>query len=257
MGLLLSSCSTLKNVEKMRVNNRQVEYVTAGTGSPTIVLESGMGQTIDTWVSIFDSLTSLSSVYTYNRPGYGQSGINNPPKTIVELAQQLHENLKATGQGPPYLLIGHSAGGLYVNMFARLYPEEVAGVIYLDASHPDQFEYFRTGQPLLYNMLITATQKGNKKYEFSIVKNTQSDFKNAPPFPDIPLSVLTAGKKSSPLENDKMRKKWLEFQNELAALSKNSNHLIVNGSGHYVHKDKPAIVLHEVKRIIANPLAGK
>ena len=216
-----------------------------------------MGPDINTWTSIFDSLANLSNTFAYNRPGYGNSNLVNAPHSVIEVAKQLHENLIAFDKKPPYLLIGHSAGGLYINMFARLYPNEVAGVIFLDASHPDQFEYFKNHQALIYNLLITACKKGNSKYELSIVKNTQSDFEDAPPFPNVPVSVLTAGKKSSALESDKMRKQWLTFQNDLAALSPNTNHIIVKGSGHYVHKDKTEIVLGEVRRILShNAISG-
>ena len=256
LGFFLPGCMTLENINQKNINERQingrsVEYIAEGIGSPTIVLETGMGPTINTWAPILDSLTNLSSTFAYNRPGYGNSDLSLPPFSAEEVALQLHENLEATNQRPPYILIGHSAGGLYINMFSRLFPGEVAGVIFIDSSHPDQFEYFRQDQPLIYNMLVTGTKNGNRKYEFSIVKNAHSIFQDAPPFPNVPVSVLTAGKKSSPLEGDKMRARMLEFQSDLAALSPNSKNLIVEGSGHYIHKDKPEVVLDEVVRILS------
>ncbi len=251
LGILSStSCTSLKDVQQTNINGRQVEFVSRGAGSPTIVFETGMGQDIKTWHSVFDSLSRHSSVFAYNRPGYGHSNLKNAPRDVTAVAIQLHENLQAVGRQPPYLLIGHSAGGLYVNMFARLYPEEVAGLVFLDASHPDQFEYFRKQQSLLYNILITSTRKGKRRYEESIVKQTQKDFKHAPSFPDIPVLVLTAGKKSSALETRKMRKKWLEFQRDLAGLSRTSTHIIVEGSGHFIHKDQPDMVIREIIKLI-------
>ncbi|MCG8309723.1 MAG: alpha/beta hydrolase [Cytophagales bacterium] len=248
--VVATNCASIENVRQTNINGRLVEFAASGEGSPAIVLETGMGPDIKTWSQIIDSLSSYTRVFAYNRPGYGHSNLGNPPQNIKEIAMQLRENLRATGQKPPYILVGHSAGGLYVNMYARLFPEEVAGVVFLDASHPDQFEYFRTHQPLLYSVLITSTTKGNRKYEGAIVKNTQSDFKNAPPFPEAPVVVLSAGKKSSPLERDEMRKKWLEFQKDLAGLSSNSKHVVVDGSGHYIHKDRPHLVIDEIIRLI-------
>ncbi len=251
-GILMTApaCMSLKNIQQTRIEGRLVEYATAGEGRPTIVLETGMGPDMGTWTLLFDSLSSLSTVYAYNRPGYGNSNLRNPPHSVREVAEQLHSNLKAIDLQPPYVLVGHSVGGLYVNMFARRYPGEVAGVVFLDSSHPDQFEYFRQYKPLLYNILMTSTTKGNRKYEEAIVKNTQADFSNPPPFPDVPIAVLTAGKKSSPLEGEEMRNQWLEFQNDLSALSQNSKHIIVENSGHYIHKDRPDVVLNEIARII-------
>ena len=250
LSLFLTSCVSIKNLQQSQIDGRKVEYATGGAGSPTVVFETGMGPDIKTWGTVIDSISGLTSTFVYNRQGYGNSNIHNPPLSITELAQQLHKNLEATGQSPPYILVGHSLGGLSVNMYARLYPEEVAGVVFLDASHPDQFEYFRVHQTLLYNILITSTTKGSRKYEHDIVVNTQSDFQNAPPFPNVPIVVLTAGKKSSPLESDQMRKKWLAFQKDIASLSENSKHIIVEGSGHYIHKDKPHAFVDEMIKMI-------
>ena len=250
--LFIAHCGSLKDIRQLTVDGRRVEYATGGTGNTTIVFETGMGPTIKTWRPIYDSLARYARVYAYNRPGYGRSNIRRAPRRVREVARQLHVNLRAAEQRPPYILVGHSVGGLYVNMFARLYPEEVAAVVFLDASHPDQFEYFREHQPLLYSLLMTSTTKGKRRYENDIVKNTQDDFIDLPPFPAIPVLVLTAGRKSSPLEGDKMRRQWLLFQEDLARLSTNSKHLIVEGSGHYVHKDRPDVVIEEMKRLLKN-----
>ncbi|MCG8476994.1 MAG: alpha/beta hydrolase [Cytophagales bacterium] len=247
--LLAAGCVGLKHVQKTNIEGRQVEYAVAGEGRPTIVFESGMGRNLNTWKPIFDSLSKCASVFASNRPGYGHSSLKNAPRTIREAVVQLHQNLNAIGLKPPYILVGHSAGGLYINMFARLFPDETAGVVFLDASHPDQFEYFRKHQSALYNILITSIKKGKRRYEESIVKSAHSDFKSVPPFPDVPIAVLTAGEKSSPLETVKMRKKWLEFQKELAGLSEKSTHVIVEKSGHFIHKDSPDIVIGEIIRL--------
>ena len=250
--ILLISCQSMKDLTVTNVHTRQVEYKVAGQGTTTVVLETGMGPTLDTWSPIFDSISTHHAVFAYNRPGYGRSSLDQAPKTVTQVAQQLRENLRSAGIAPPYILVGHSAGGLYINMFARLFPDEVRGMVFLDASHPKQFQYFHDEHPLLYNMLITSTRKGNRKYEEFVVKNTFGEFSTAPPFPNIPIAVLTAGKKSSFLESDKLRKQWLIFQEDLATLSENARHLVVDGSGHYIHKDRPEVVLQELERIISS-----
>ncbi|WP_181899471.1 alpha/beta fold hydrolase [Flagellimonas nanhaiensis] len=249
---MFANCSSLQNTTQQTVNGRIVEHVVKGNGKVSIVLETGMGPTIDTWRNILDTLSTVSKVYAYNRPGYGTSSLHNPPFTVTDVAKQLHDNLKSSNIPPPYLLVGHSAGGLYINMFARLFPDEVAGVIFLDASHPQQFEYFKNEQQLLYNTLTLSIKKSTRKYELDIVKNTLSDFEKAPPFPKVPISVLTAGKKSSFLESNEMRQQWLIFQKELSQLSPKSNHIIVEGSGHYIHQNRPDVVIEEIKRILDN-----
>ncbi|MGW9686468.1 alpha/beta fold hydrolase [Flagellimonas sp. 2504JD1-5] len=242
------SCTATKSVIQKTVDSSGVEYTLLGNGSPTLVFETGMGPSIETWDKILDSLSKHTKVYAYNRPGYGKSSLENPPLSVSDVARSLHDNLVQQNIEPPYVLVGHSAGGLYVNMFARLYPDETIGAVFIDASHPQQFEYFRTDQKFLYNMLIMSTRKGTRKYEYDIVTTALDEFKNVPEFPNIPIAVLTAGK-SSPIENKELRKKWLEFQEELSSLSDNSSHQVVAGSGHYIHRNEPNRVIDEILRI--------
>ncbi len=247
---VLFSCSTARSTQQLQLNDKIIEYDLQGLGSPTIVFETGMGQTIETWNPILDSLSKHTQVYAYNRQGYGKSNLINSPRDIVEVVRQLKSNLVEQNISSPYILVGHSIGGLYINMFARLYPEDVAGVVFIDSSHPEQFEYFKEEHSLLYDILITSTKKSNRKYEYDIVTTALKSFANVPEFPDIPITVLTAGKKSSPLESKKLREKWLQFQNDLAGLSAISKQLIVDDSGHYIHRRNPDITISEILRII-------
>ena len=147
------------------------------------------------------------------------------------------------------MLVGHSAGGLYVNVFARMYPDEVSGVVLIDSTHPSQFVYFRNEQPVLYSAFVSSTAVGKLAYEASILKHIDREFKNIEPFPNVPLTVLTA-EKSSLFETPGMRRKWLEFQKDLAGMSTFGTHKIVAGSGHFIHKDKPEIVIREILRLV-------
>jgi pimeloyl-ACP methyl ester carboxylesterase len=247
--IFLAGCAIQKETQQLEINGKTVEYIMQGENSPTIIFETGMGQTIDTWNTVLDSLSKHTQVYAYNRPNYGQSEIKKPPKNVIDVAKQLRTNLVAQNISPPYILVGHSVGGLYINMFARLYPSEVAGVVFIDASHPKQFEYFRNNHSILYDLLILSTKKGNRKYEYDIVKTALSSFIDAPEFPNVPIAVLVAGKRSSPLESKKLREKWLSFQKDLASLSNESKHLIIKESGHYIHHNNPDIVISEILRI--------
>jgi pimeloyl-ACP methyl ester carboxylesterase len=177
--LFLTGCASLPNVKVHDIQNRRVAYASKGEGTPVIVLESGYGALMSTWAPIFENLSEVTRVFAYDRPGYGWSTLNPTPATARELAEQLHQNLVSTGHEPPYVLVGHSAGGLYVNVFARIYPEEVVGVVLIDSSHPYQFEYYKKELPHLYSEFasITAKEKkgirkiNSKEYTYKIRKN--------------------------------------------------------------------------------------
>ncbi|MEW8508811.1 MAG: alpha/beta hydrolase [Candidatus Thiodiazotropha sp.] len=253
--LLLAACAGLPDASLEAVQGRKVDIAAKGEGSPVIVFESGMGPTMSTWSPVFEDLSRVSRVFSYNRPGYGRSDLRTTPGSAREIAEQLHDNLVASGQKPPFLLVGHSAGGLYVNMFARLYPQQVAGVVLIDSSHPSQFEYFRKERPLLYSTFTATTTLGRTRYEASILKRVHSEFLSVEPFPDIPLVILTA-EKSSLFEDREMRKKWLGFQRELAEMSSKSKHRVVAGSGHFIHRDRPQAVIKEITALI-DEIRGK
>ncbi|MET0070055.1 MAG: alpha/beta hydrolase [Candidatus Thiodiazotropha sp.] len=247
--LLLAGCAGLPGGLLEQVEGRQVDLAATGEGSPVVVFESGMGPTMSTWSPIYDSLSEVTGVFAYNRPGYGRSSVNSAPASAREIAEQLHQTLLATGHKPPYLLVGHSAGGLYVNLFARLYPNEVAAVVLLDSSHPSQFEYFRKERPLLYTTFTATTALARTRYEAAILKRVHNEFSSIESFPDIPLVVLTA-EKSSLFETREMRAKWLEFQRDLARMSSKARHRVIDDSGHFIHRDRPGEVIREITALI-------
>jgi hypothetical protein len=97
----------------------------------------------------------------------------------------------------------------------------------------------------LYIAFVTVTAIGTTRYEASILKNIHAEFASIEPFPNIPLVVLTS-ESYSIFETTKMRKKWLEFQEDLANMSIYATHKVVTGSGHFIYKDKPQYVVEEI-----------
>ena len=108
----------------------------SGTGSPTVVLEGGLGQGSDYFALIAPSVATTTRVCAYDRAGHGRSDIATGPQDGPGIAHDLHALLVASGNQGPYVLAGHSAGGAYVPFFAAAYPSEVAGVVLLDAMSP-------------------------------------------------------------------------------------------------------------------------
>lgn len=125
----------------LRVGSRAIELVRAGHGGPLIVLESGLGDDWSSWSSLLAPLAGRSRVLAYSRPGYGASTASDTPRDISTVARELLSLLHAIEERPPYVLVGHSLGGLIVQALAAMHPEEVAGLVSVDAPHPDQIEY--------------------------------------------------------------------------------------------------------------------
>lgn len=121
---------------------------------PTVVLEAGGGMCSPDWQLVQNNVSNITRVCSWDRPGYGWSEISNYPRTSLETAKELHELLLKNGEKPPYLLVGHSYGGHTIRIFASLFPEEVYGLIYLDARPDDMLKI-----PVLKTIGAPQTEK--------------------------------------------------------------------------------------------------
>jgi pimeloyl-ACP methyl ester carboxylesterase len=111
-----------------------------GKGRPIVVLESGAGGMSTGWAWIQPELAKVTRVCAYDRAGHGWSDSWEGPADAENTVKQLHAALAGAGEVGPLVLVGHSLGGLFVRAYAERYPEEVAGLVLLDSSHPDQME---------------------------------------------------------------------------------------------------------------------
>jgi pimeloyl-ACP methyl ester carboxylesterase len=109
-----------------------------GQGKTTVVLESGLGIPALGWQLVQPEIAKFASVCSYDRAGYGWSDPGPFPRTSREIARELHTLLENAHVAPPYILVGHSFGGFNVRLFHLLYPGEVVGVVFVDASQEDQ-----------------------------------------------------------------------------------------------------------------------
>jgi len=109
-----------------------------GKGNPTVVLESGLGIPAIGWELVQPKIAEFARVCSYDRAGYGWSDPGLVPRTSREIARELHTLLKNARVPPPYILVGHSFGGFNIRLFNQMYPREVAGAIFVDASQEDE-----------------------------------------------------------------------------------------------------------------------
>ena len=129
----------------------------AGSGGPVVVLQAGLGASSFSWERIAPAVTGSTTVCAYDRAGHGRSDEAAAPQDGIALATDLHTLLERAGVAGPYILVGHSSGGAYVRVFAARYPDEVAGMVLLDAQPADAFTAL-PGYPAFYKGLrLVAT----------------------------------------------------------------------------------------------------
>ncbi|NGX36501.1 MAG: putative aminoacrylate hydrolase RutD [Candidatus Anoxychlamydiales bacterium] len=119
----------------------------SGKKGPSVVLDSGLGDFSLTWYYIQPQIAKFTHVCSYDRAGLGWSDKGPNPRTSIKIAQELHTLLHNANVKPPYVLVGHSLGGLNMQVFANLYPNEVAGLILLDSSHENQEKFLQKLRP--------------------------------------------------------------------------------------------------------------
>jgi pimeloyl-ACP methyl ester carboxylesterase len=113
-----------------------------GEGSPTVVLETLAGGTSSYWGRVQPELAKATRVCVYDRAGRGWSEPDPKPITLARTVRNLHMLLTHASVEGPYVLVGHSLGGIYVRQFAAEYPQDVVGMVLVDAAHPDQYERY-------------------------------------------------------------------------------------------------------------------
>ncbi|MCU1298806.1 MAG: alpha/beta hydrolase fold protein [Acidobacteriaceae bacterium] len=113
-----------------------------GQGSPTVIMDAGLGDSSVTWELVQPEVSKFTRVCSYDRAGYGWSEGPTQPRTTGNIVSELERLLSAAHVSGPYILVGHSFGGFNVRVFASRHLDQVAGMVLVDSSHPDQLNRF-------------------------------------------------------------------------------------------------------------------
>jgi len=246
IGVMVGCGTSLPNKDTHWVGVQRLEYVIQGVGSPTVVFNSNTD--MDSWVKVLPEVAQFTKVFADNRPGHGSSKPAMGQNTGKRVVERLHRLLEETGQHSPYVLVGHSYSGLFTNLFARTYPDEVVGVVFVDASHPDQEDWWQKNRPV---ETIIGNEIAKRTYNWEIFdfEKVAEDVKAAGPFPNIPVIVITAGKRWI-LDTQAWREQWMRFQQDLVLLSPQGKQTIATESGHFIQDQQPALVIDAIQEIV-------
>lgn len=147
LGVIYQYLGTLRDARQyppigrlVDLGTHRLHVVESGSGSPTIVLESGLMSTVLSWTELQRELSGSFRVVSYDRAGLGWSDLGPMPRTADRIAEELHAMLEKAAIPPPYVLVGHSFGGLTMPLFASRFPDEVAGMVLVDAVVPQEWD---------------------------------------------------------------------------------------------------------------------
>lgn len=219
----------------------------AGEGRPAVIFESGLGDTFERWEAVQASIASRCGLtFTYNRAGYPGSDVAEGARDAATIVSELRDELRRKGIAPPYVLVGHSLGGLYMQYFARQFSTEVAGLVLVDSTHWDE-------QLLMGSTQHHASRSNANTVLFMplIVRRELADSARAgeqvhtsPPARVRTIVLSSTAARSG--ETPASRTRAARLQESIVADFPAARHVRVESSGHYIQLDSPRAVIDAV-----------
>lgn len=241
-----------------------------GSGRPTVVIDTGMGESYESWESVIAALSHQTRVCAYDRAGYGRSEPGPMPRDSRRAADELHLLLVNSGEDGPFLLVGHSLGGLNMQVYANSHPEEVTGLVLLDPSplawmmgegFPELRELFNQASIAQREAADAASEssdpdvRANAAYLEAVASEFEEFFGRTADevaaidsFGELPLTVIGA---TEPDPNfgeygQAFRQFWNEESQALARKSASGQFILAEGSSHHIHLDAPQVVIDAI-----------
>ena len=247
----LAGCASLPGTAVLGDGATRHAYALAGEGAPVVVFEAGLGNVKEVWEPVFVPVSGFTRAIAYDRAGYGGSRAGDDERDGATIVAELRALLTSLELPPPYVLVGHSLGGQFVELYARTHPEEVGGVVLVEARHVDFSERClreqveRCALPAYTRLLMPRGARA----ELLAAPRTEAQIREAGPFPNVPLRVLSGTRRPESMPN--LRRVWAETQAELTDLSEQSEQDVCETCGHFIQRDAPERVVEAIRSVVA------
>lgn len=241
-------------------------------GRPTVILEAGSGSASPDWGLVQPDMAGVTRVCSYDRAGYMWSDPGSLPRTSQRFVEELRTLLDKAGEEGPYLLVGHSLGAHTVRLFAHQYPESVVGVILVDARLEDMAFAIPEKSGIELSFWAALARIGF----FRLVGKTVLPPQILEKMPDYPWPIMfrpkffeTSRDEDAATSDEQVQavgdlgdmpliviaaadNQYLDKEKALANLSSQGEFILAEGSGHFVHIDRPDIVMGAIRQLIAS-----
>jgi pimeloyl-ACP methyl ester carboxylesterase len=258
------------------IDGRSLYLDCRGSGGPTVILEAGAGNDSRVWDTVslpsgttggavLPEVAAFTRVCAYDRPGTflgpglpGRSDAVPMPRTASEIVADLHALLAAADIPGPYVMVGHSFGGLIVRLYASTYPDDVVGLVLVDAAHED---FYEAVQEVMSPAQWDAFVRPGANPDYPDLERIDTDASStemreaaiASPLQPVPLVVLTHGQPwdwgpefdAAALEN-----LWPPLQEDLASLAPDARLVVAEESGHFIQVQQPDLVTEAIRQVV-------
>ena len=256
--------------ELIDIGGRKLQLLTHGQGSPTVIIEAGMGEPgveSGSWRAVVDEISKTNRVCIYDRAGLGKSDpAPKLPRTSQDVANDLNALLTKAGVPGPYVLVGHSYGGLHIRMFASQYPDKVLGLVLVDSAHPDQDEKWLAALPSpvpnepesirnARQFLAGRTDPASNPEQIDS-KASEAQVRAARDLGGKPVVILSHSSKFR-LDPNLPEEVSLNLENVVQQLQADLKRISLNSTlrqsasgGHYLHTEDPDLVIQGIRQAL-------
>jgi pimeloyl-ACP methyl ester carboxylesterase len=244
---------------KIDVGGRSLDVFCIGKGSPTVVFENGYGANKEYWDSVFLEVVKFTRACMYDRANLGKSDPAPKPRTSQDMVDDLHTMLTKAQIPGPYLFVGHSMGAFNVLIYANQYPQDVAGIVLVDPSHPDQFDRWLAVLPTESASEVESLKNCHQGFTWMLGPNAPEGWdwlksgaqvRSIGSLGDLPFTIITAGDQGEPCyppTAEQEQQVWLDLHQEYLKLSTNSKQIIAEYAPHMVMENWPDVITQAIR----------
>lgn len=251
----------------VEIRGKKQYYLSKGNGEPVIVFITGLGPTMDDFAAIQNKLSKTNRVICYDRPGIGSSEPYNNERNLENISSELKELVDAIGLNKPFLLVGHSRGGLIARYFVNKYPDKVTGLVLIDPAIPEhkwlkrqlRTELERKEFDKYYESFCTDSINYTKTIRNEFLNTFKNDSAEVAGkgFPlSIPITLIASNKISNIKYNAEEVKIKEELVKSYLKINPNIKLIFTDKAGHFIHDDQPKLVIGEINAMLAKVAAN-
>lgn len=275
----VDSSSFEKTGEMFDVGGYSLYVEDYGTGKVNVIFDSGMGDDLSVWNQVADEVSKFSRVITYDRAGLGWSEKSSKERDSNAIVEELHSIVEQKNLTGPIVLVGHSFGGVNMQVYALTYPDDIAALVLVDSAHEDQIKKIpRTGSfqkyvfklgmlaapfglPRLYLSNTSSEERAKKsttKHQYTSLDEANYFLQSLkqldaldPNYGDLPLVVIARNLPSHEIQKKNTKNYiWADLQESLASRSSDSTLIFTGERQHSIHKVQPDIVIEAIQMLV-------
>jgi pimeloyl-ACP methyl ester carboxylesterase len=256
----------------IEINGHMLYFQCIGEGEPTVILEAGYGGDRRSWDVVEPDIARTTRVCSYDRAGLGLSAGEQPKRrSATDQLDDLEDILGSADIDPPYVVVGHSYGGVLGWQLARQHEEDVVGLVLLDSAHPGQIERFRAALPPMApdegeevrQLRRSLFEEGEASPENVLFARAMREVGDPGSLGETRLIVITAGQEDpTGLPRriaTRLRRVWFALQDDYARRSTDSVHVIARYSPHFIQSNlgQPELVLKAIREVVLAARDGR